>query len=134
MKKIGSKNQGFTLVEVLVVMIIIGTLIALILPNAMKSIHVANVRQCSHNIRSLDSGIQLYYSDHRAWPALADGIDVCCPYIEDEACDASPAVTLLCAIDSATPYTTEAHATLPNVIQVNRTDHFDAFPDTHVGD
>ncbi len=97
------KRHGFTLVEVLVVMVVIGILVALIVPNALQAIRIANERSCQNNVRTLNSAIQLHFADTRTWPADTDAL---CPYLDDSACS-DPGVTgfqMLCPVDGATEY------------------------------
>lgn len=82
------KLKSFTLVELLVVLVIIGVLVAMILPNALKAINQANTKECASNIRTIDTATQMYYTENRAWPAdtsdlsqyFADGIAPICPF------------------------------------------------------
>ncbi len=65
-------RKGFTLVELLVVLVVIGVLIGLILPNTLKAIKQANNRECASNIRSIETALQLCYSETRDWKKCND--------------------------------------------------------------
>ena len=60
-------KKAFTLVELLVVLVIIGVLIGLILPNTLKAIRQANNKECASNLRTIDTAIQMCYTDKRDW-------------------------------------------------------------------
>jgi general secretion pathway protein G len=62
------RKLGFTLVEILAVMVIIGIVIAIALPNIMNAIQAAESRQCAANIRNMDAAINLFYAQNRTWP------------------------------------------------------------------
>ncbi len=47
--------------ELLVVLVVIGVIVGLILPNTLRAIEEANERECTSNLRSIDASIQLCY-------------------------------------------------------------------------
>lgn len=65
------KNRGFTLTEILVVLVVAGILLALILPNALKAIERANVTEHKNNLNTINVGIYMCYTQERDW-ALCD--------------------------------------------------------------
>jgi len=61
------KRNGFTLVEMLVVLVVIGALVGIILPNTLAAIRSANDKECASNLRNIDTAIQVCYSETRDW-------------------------------------------------------------------
>ena len=59
---------GFTLVEILVVVAIIGILIALMLPAIQAARESARKSQCANNLKQIGLGIHGYLDNHKAFP------------------------------------------------------------------
>ena len=71
-KKIGCKRKkGFTLVELLVVVLILGALAAIAVPRISTSTATAKRNACATNVDIINSQTEMYYANEGAWPADA---------------------------------------------------------------
>lgn len=62
------KKHGFTLVEILLVIVIIGILAAIVIPRITYSRTEAQQAACKANIAALNSQIELYHYNTSNWP------------------------------------------------------------------
>jgi len=70
--------RGFTLVELLVVTAIIGTLVALLLPALQTAREASRRASCSNNFRQIGSAIHLYHDAHNGFPPGGESKGICC--------------------------------------------------------
>ncbi|MBR3218979.1 MAG: DUF1559 domain-containing protein [Thermoguttaceae bacterium] len=67
------KKNGFTLVEMLVVIAIIGLLIGLLLPAVQAAREAARRKQCANNLKQIGLALQNYHDTHDKFPATGGG-------------------------------------------------------------
>jgi general secretion pathway protein G len=68
-------HRGFTLVEILVVLVIVGVLVALIAPNVLDRAGEAKVTAARTDVNSLTQALKLYKLDNQRYPSADLGLE-----------------------------------------------------------
>ncbi len=67
------EDEGFTLIELMVVVLIIAILLAIAIPTFLGARNSANARSAQSNLRNADTAEQTYWTNNQAWDtALTD--------------------------------------------------------------
>lgn len=69
-----ARMQGFTLIEIMVVVVILGILAALIAPNVINRIDDAQSAKVRQDIRAIESALKLYRLDNFRYPTSDQGL------------------------------------------------------------
>jgi prepilin-type N-terminal cleavage/methylation domain-containing protein len=107
MQLIRNLKSGFTLVEVMIVVAIIGLLAAIAIPNFVRARETAQANACINNLLQIDGAVQQWALETRAASAAAVTLADCAPYLKGGAIPSCPAsgsytVTTVTALPTCT--------------------------------
>ena len=68
-------EQGFTLLEIMVVVVIIGLLVAAVAPQFMGQIDKAAVSRARQDLRQIETSLNLYRLDNFRYPSTSEGLE-----------------------------------------------------------
>lgn len=75
MKRILNDKRGFTLIEIMVVVVILAALAALVAPKIIGRSDDAKIAEAKVQIRNLESALKLYKLDNAVYPTTEQGLD-----------------------------------------------------------
>lgn len=67
--------RGFTLLEVMVVIVILGILASMVVPNLMGSQERANMQKAVSDINALETSLSMYKMDNYKYPSTEQGLE-----------------------------------------------------------
>jgi general secretion pathway protein G len=70
-----SKFSGFTLIEVMVVVVILSILAAIVVPKIMDRPEQARITKAKSDIRALEAALNLYRLDNMTYPTTDQGLE-----------------------------------------------------------
>lgn len=68
------RREGFTLIEIMVVVVILGILAAIVAPNVMERIDRAKIGAAEAQIENLEMALKLFRLDHDDYPTTEQGL------------------------------------------------------------
>ncbi|MDO6619619.1 MULTISPECIES: type II secretion system major pseudopilin GspG [unclassified Shewanella] len=69
------KQAGFTLLEVMVVIVILGILASMVVPNLMGNKDKADIQKAVSDIVALENTLDMYRLDNSVYPTTEQGLD-----------------------------------------------------------
>ena len=70
-----SHQKGFTLIELMVVIVILGILAGVVVPRIMDNPDKARVAKAKHDITALESALDVYRLDNFVYPSTDQGLE-----------------------------------------------------------
>ncbi|MEY3017467.1 MAG: hypothetical protein RL336_602 [Pseudomonadota bacterium] len=67
-------NSGFSLIEILVVMVIIGILVSLVAPSVLNRVDDARLQKVEADFKSIESALSIYHLDNFTYPSTDQGL------------------------------------------------------------
>lgn len=70
-----ANTKGFTLIEIMVVIVILGILAAVVVPNIMGRPDEARITKTKQDVRALETALDLYKLDNFNYPTTEQGLE-----------------------------------------------------------
>jgi general secretion pathway protein G len=66
------RQQGFTLVEIMVVIVILGLLATIVVPSVLRHVGTSEVETARQSVGQINASVKMYYLEKRSIPSLED--------------------------------------------------------------
>ena len=73
-RRLGPLQRGFTLIEIMVVVVILGILAALVAPQVIRRIDDAQIAKAKQDIRAYETALNLFRLDNYKYPTTDQGL------------------------------------------------------------
>ena len=70
-----NRSRGFTLIEIMVVVVILAVLGALVVPKILENVDKARVTRAASDIRAIETALDLYRLDNFKYPTTEQGLE-----------------------------------------------------------
>ncbi|NNM62947.1 MAG: type II secretion system major pseudopilin GspG [Steroidobacteraceae bacterium] len=70
-----NRSRGFTLIEIMVVVVILAVLGALVVPRILQNVDKARVVRAGSDIRAIETALDLYRLDNYKYPTTEQGLE-----------------------------------------------------------
>lgn len=74
-RQVSRQQRGFTLIEIMVVIVILGILAAIMAPNIIGRIDDAQIVKARADIQAMETALTLYRLDNFSYPSTEQGLD-----------------------------------------------------------
>ncbi|CAM3445949.1 type II secretion system major pseudopilin GspG [Parendozoicomonas haliclonae] len=71
----GGKQNGFTLLEIMVVIVILGVLASMVVPNVIGNKDTADEKKVIHDIVALENSLDMYHLENKMYPSTDQGLE-----------------------------------------------------------
>ncbi|HSG62472.1 MAG TPA: type II secretion system major pseudopilin GspG [Pseudomonadales bacterium] len=68
------RQAGFSLIEILVVMVIIGILVSLVAPSVLNRVDDARLQKVEADFKAIESALSIYHLDNFTYPSTDQGL------------------------------------------------------------
>ena len=75
MNMVSKQQRGFTLIEIMVVVVILGILASVVVPRIMDNPDKARVAKAKQDIRAIESALDIYKLDNFTYPGTEQGLE-----------------------------------------------------------
>ena len=70
------RSRGFTLIEIMVVVVIIGLLVGILAPNVMERLNRAETGAAEADINTITTALDFFRMDHFRYPTQDEGLEI----------------------------------------------------------